>query len=25
VVRVQPTGAAIASEGACQALAPLNQ
>jgi len=25
VVRVQPTGAAIASEGACQALLPLNQ
>ena len=25
VVRVQPTGAAIASEAACQALAPLNQ
>ena len=25
VVRVQPTGAAIASEAACQALTPLNQ
>jgi hypothetical protein len=25
VVRVQPTGAAIASEAACQALLPLNQ
>jgi len=25
VVRVQPTGAAIASEGACQGLLPLNQ
>jgi type IV pilus assembly protein PilA len=25
VVRVQPTGAAIASEAACQALSPLNQ
>ena len=25
VVRVQPTGGAVASEAACQALAPLNQ
>jgi len=25
VIRVQPTGAAIASEAACQALLPLNQ
>jgi type IV pilus assembly protein PilA len=25
VVRVQPTGAAVASEAACQALLPLNQ
>jgi hypothetical protein len=25
VVRVQPTGAAIGAESACQALGPLNQ
>jgi len=25
VVRVQPTGAGVASEAACQALLPLNQ
>ena len=25
VIRVQPTGAAVASESACQSLAPLNQ
>jgi len=25
VIRVQPTGAAIASEAACEALLPLNQ
>ena len=25
IIRVQPTGAAIASEAACQALLPLNQ